>query len=109
MSLQLSLTLGPAMRLFGMNAAISPLRLSKSSPTIGFLLLFGLFRPLAGQAQGADGSSPDVNSSMPLCSPQMEGQVYCKFGTVYECRPVEPNSSQRGTGWHWKMDILRAC
>jgi hypothetical protein len=99
----------PAKRLFRMGDTMPRLHSTGSSAAIGLLLIFGLLLPLAGRAEDAQGSSPDVNSRMPLCGPQAEGQVYCKFGTIYECRPVSPNSLERGTGWHWKMDILRSC
>ena len=46
---------------------------------------------------------------MPRCSPQMDGQEYCKFGMIYECQLIGPNSMERRTGWRWKVDILRAC
>jgi hypothetical protein len=65
------------------------------------------FSPVAGQAE--DVSRPDENSTMPRCGPEMDGQVYCKFGALYECQLVGPNSMERRTGWRWKADILRAC
>jgi hypothetical protein len=39
----------------------------------------------------------------------MDGQVFCKFGTIYECQFVDPHSMERRTGWRWKTDILRSC
>jgi hypothetical protein len=35
--------------------------------------------------------------------------VYCKFGIIYECQLIGPNSLERRTGWRWKADLLRAC
>jgi hypothetical protein len=61
--------------------------------------------PVAGQAQ--DTSSE--GDTMPRCGPQMDGQVYCRFGTLYECQLISPNATERRTGWRWKVDILRAC
>lgn len=71
------------------------------------LLLITPFLPVAGQAE--DVSNPDENSTMPRCGPQMDGQVYCKFGIIYECELIAPNSMERRTGWRWKADLLRAC
>ncbi len=54
-------------------------------------------------------SSPEANSLMPRCSPQMDGQVFCKFGAIYECRFTEASAMERHTGWQWQQDPLRAC
>src|ERR1700693_2491477 len=71
------------------------------------LLLAISFLPVAGQAQHV--LSPNENSPMPRCGPPMDGQVYCKFGIIYECELIGPNSLERRTGWRWKADLLRAC
>jgi hypothetical protein len=73
---------------------------------ISLLLLAMPLMPMAGQAQ--DHSSPDANETMPHCGPPMDGQVYCKFGNLYECQFIDPNSMERRTGWRWNADILRA-
>ena len=72
------------------------------------LLSFGLllFSP---DVHAQQETSPDLNSAMPRCGPPMDGQVFCKFGTIYECQFVDPNSHERRTGWRWKSDILRTC
>jgi hypothetical protein len=81
---------------------------AKHCPTIEIILLLALFlQPTAGHAE--DGSDPNLNDTMPRCGPPMEGQVYCKFGTLYECQFFDPNSMERRTGWRWKADLLRAC
>src|SRR5258708_4237617 len=84
-------------------------RATNTSGLICTLLLAPLLRPPAAQAQDAAGSSPYANSQMPRCGPQMSGQVYCKFGTIYECQSIGPASMERATGWQWKADILRSC
>jgi hypothetical protein len=75
----------------------------------GLLLVVALFLPLAGRAADEADSSPETNSPMPRCGPLMDGQVYCKFGVIYECQLIDPNSMERRTGWRWKADILRSC
>jgi hypothetical protein len=77
------------------------------NPTQFLLLLAALSFPVAGYAE--DAFSPNDNSTMPRCGPQMDGQVYCKFGILYECELIGPNSMERRTGWRWKADLLRAC
>jgi hypothetical protein len=71
------------------------------------LLLATPLLPVAGQAQ--DASNSNENDTMPRCGPQLDGQVYCKFGILYECQLISPNAMERRTGWRWKADILRAC
>jgi hypothetical protein len=73
------------------------------------LLVVALVLPLAGRAAEEADSSTDANSPIPRCGPLMDGQVYCKFGVVYECQLIDPNSLERRTGWRWKPDILRGC
>jgi hypothetical protein len=63
--------------------------------------------PVLGHAQDVPGAHE--NDTMPRCGPAMDGQVFCKSGTLYECQFVDPNSMERRTGWRWKADILRAC
>jgi hypothetical protein len=76
------------------------------------LLCLFILVPL-GVAQAQDGQfsapPPDPNTPMPPCGPKMDGQVMCKFGTLYECQYISPNSMERRTGWRWKGDIMRAC
>lgn len=73
-------------------------------------LLFALLlAPIPGFAQSLSPLSPNANSRMPQCGPAMDGQVMCRFGAVYECAFVSPNSMERRTGWRWKSDVLRAC
>jgi hypothetical protein len=74
---------------------------------IRLLLLAIPLLPIAGQAE--DVSDPNKNSAMPRCGPQMDGQVYCKFGIIYECQLIGSNSMERRTGWRWKSDLLRTC
>lgn len=73
------------------------------------LVLVSLCLPVAGQAEDIAQSSPEANAPMPRCGPPTEGQVYCKFGLVYECQLISPNSTDRRTGWLWKSDLLRGC
>lgn len=73
------------------------------------LLATCLLFPGVAQAQQMGETSPELNSPMPRCGPQTDGDVYCKFGRVYECELVSPNSLERRTGWRWKADILRSC
>jgi hypothetical protein len=72
-----------------------------------WLLLVAMLLPGPGHAEDAPG--PDTNAAMPRCGPAMDGQVYCKFGVLYECQFFDPNSMERRTGWRWKADLLRAC
>jgi hypothetical protein len=65
--------------------------------------------PIASQAQEPAEPPAHIDRTMPRCGPQMDGQVFCQFGTVYECEFVSPNSMERRTGWRWKPDILRDC
>jgi hypothetical protein len=75
------------------------------------MLLLGaaLVLPLAGRAADEADTSSDGDSPMPRCGPLMDGQVYCKYGVIYECQLIDPNSMERRTGWRWKADILRSC
>jgi len=73
------------------------------------LLVAALVLPPAGRAADQADKSTDGNSPMPRCGPPMDGQVYCKFGVIYECQLIDPNSMERRTGWRWKADILRSC
>jgi hypothetical protein len=72
---------------------------------IRLLLLAVPLLPVVGQAQDVSND----NDTMPHCGPQIDGQLYCKFGILYECQLVSPNAMERRTGWRWKADILRAC
>ena len=72
-----------------------------------FLLLTILILSVSGQAEDRPSSAPDANAAMPHCRPEIDGQVYCKFGVVYECQLS--GSMERRSGWRWKADILRAC
>jgi hypothetical protein len=45
----------------------------------------------------------------PRCGPELDGQVICRFNTVYECQHVSPQSLERHTGWRWVADLLQAC
>jgi hypothetical protein len=80
----------------------------RSGLTVLLLVVALGFPPTAGAAEEAD-SSTESNNPMPRCGPLMDGQVYCKFGVVYECQLIDPNSLERRTGWRWKADILRSC
>src|SRR5271165_3896929 len=71
------------------------------------LLLAAVVVPIAGRTE--DLSSQNLNVAMPRCGPQLDGQVYCKFGVLYECQLTASNSLDRRTGWRWKADILRTC
>jgi hypothetical protein len=71
------------------------------------LLLAAVAIPITGRAE--DLPSQNANAAMPHCGPQLDGQVYCKFGVVYECQLSPQNSLDRRTGWRWKADILRTC
>jgi hypothetical protein len=82
-------------------------RASMKHTLIRLLLFATPCLPVAGHA--GDVSDPNMNSTMPRCGPQMDGQVYCKFGIIYECQLIGPNSLERRTGWRWKTDLLRAC
>jgi hypothetical protein len=73
------------------------------------LLVVALVHPMTGHAAEEADSSTENNSPVPRCGPLMDGQVYCKFGVVYECQLIDPNSLERRSGWRWKADILRAC
>lgn len=73
------------------------------------LLVVALVLPPAGRAADQADKSTDGNSPMPRCGPPTDGQVYCKFGVIYECQLIDPNSMERRTGWRWKADILRSC
>lgn len=73
------------------------------------LVFAALLLPSFGYAQGDADLSPAANIVMPRCGPSMDGQVFCKFGTVYECQLFSPNSLERHTGWRWTADILRSC
>ena len=72
------------------------------------LLLLAL-PPLAVTATAQDTADPNENGAMPRCGPPTDGQVYCKFGVIYECQHTDLNSLDRRTGWRWKADLLRAC
>lgn len=74
---------------------------------ICLILLVTFLLPVAGRAE--DVSDPTVNDRGPRCGPAMDGRVYCKFGIVYECQLIGPNSLERRTGWRWKADLLRTC
>jgi hypothetical protein len=84
-------------------------RLTNSSVLICLPLLAGQLLPVAAQAADISELSPDANTAMPRCGPPMDGQVFCKFGIIYECQFVDPNSMERRTGWRWKADVLRGC
>jgi hypothetical protein len=71
------------------------------------LLLVTAVVPIPGRTQ--DLSSQNLNAAMPRCGPQSDGQVYCRFGVLYECQLIGQNSLDRRTGWRWKADILRTC
>jgi hypothetical protein len=73
------------------------------------LYLTALLLPATVHPQDRAETSPDLNSAMPRCGPQLDGEVFCKFGTIYECELVSPMSLERRTGWRWKADLLRTC
>lgn len=73
------------------------------------LLIALLLAPAPGFAQGLSPLSPNANSSLSQCGPAMDGQVMCRFGALYECAFISPNTMERRTGWRWKMDLLRTC
>lgn len=68
-----------------------------------------LLAPMPVLAQSLNPLSPDANVSLPPCGANMDGQVMCRFGVIYECEFTSPNSMERRTGWRWKPDLLRAC
>ncbi|HBK06735.1 MAG TPA: hypothetical protein DDZ81_12835 [Acetobacteraceae bacterium] len=73
-------------------------------------LLFALLlTPVSGFAQTLSPLSPNANAPMPRCGPDLDGQTMCRFGVIYECVFISPNSMERRTGWRWKSDVLRAC
>lgn len=45
----------------------------------------------------------------PHCGPELDGQVICRFNTVYECQYLSPQSLERHTGWRWVQNLLQAC
>ena len=45
----------------------------------------------------------------PRCGPELDGQVVCRFNTIYECQYVSPQSLERRTGWRWVANLLQAC
>jgi hypothetical protein len=71
------------------------------------LLLIPLLLPAIGSAEDVSDRSRDVNAAMPRCGPETDGQVYCKFGVIYECQLN--GIMERHSGWRWKADILSAC
>ena len=75
----------------------------------GLLFVFCGTVLMSTGARAQQETSPDLNSAMPRCGPPMDGQVFCKFGTIYECQLVDSNSLERRSGWRWKADILRTC
>jgi hypothetical protein len=68
-----------------------------------------LVLPIVGQATDSFDAPPEMNGKLPNCNPQMDGQVLCKFGTIYECELIGPNSMERRSGWRWRADVLRGC
>jgi hypothetical protein len=79
------------------------------SAAICVALLVTQLLSAAALAQDQQETSPELNSAMPRCGPAMDGQVFCKFGTIYECELVSPAAMERRTGWRWKADLLRSC
>jgi hypothetical protein len=74
------------------------------------LCLLPLLLPvLAGPVQAQGSADAEDNSAMPRCGPPTDGQILCKFGSVYECQYINPNSMERRTGWRWKSDSLQSC
>jgi hypothetical protein len=73
------------------------------------VIVVSLVIPMTGRATDKVDRSPDSNSPLPRCGPPMDGQVSCKFGVIYECRLIDPNSMERRTGWRWTADLLRGC
>jgi hypothetical protein len=68
-----------------------------------------LLAPNAAYAQNLSPLSPNANAPSPRCGPDMDGQVMCHFGVIYECEYIDPNSLEAHTGWRWHEDILRGC
>ncbi len=60
-------------------------------------------------AQNLSPLSPNANAPMPRCGPALDGQTMCRFGVIYECEYISPDSMDRRTGWRWKSDILLGC
>ena len=58
---------------------------------------------VAPAAMAEEGSLP------PRCGPELDGQVICRFNTIYECQDVSPQSLERHTGWRWVPNLLQAC
>lgn len=71
------------------------------------LLLATVGLPISGRTEEL--FTRNANAAMPHCGPQSDGQIYCKFGVLYECQLTGQNSLDRRTGWRWKADILRTC
>lgn len=72
-----------------------------------FLLLAALGLPTLGRTEEL--FTENASAAMPHCGPQSDGQIFCKFGVLYECQLTGQNSLDRRTGWRWKADILRTC
>lgn len=73
-------------------------------------LMFALLlAPVPVLAQDLSPLSPNVNAPLPQCGPNMDGQVMCRFGVIYECEFIGPATLERRTGWRWKSDLLRSC
>jgi hypothetical protein len=51
----------------------------------------------------------EESSLPPHCGPELDGQVICRFNSVYECQYVSPRSLERHAGWRWVQNLLQAC
>ncbi len=91
----------------GISGARSKSRGSALLTRLLLLLFAAVILPMTGR--GEDLSSQNANAAMPHCGSQSDGQVYCKFGVLYECQLNAQNSLDRRTGWRWKADLLRTC
>ena len=73
------------------------------------LVLFALLIASVPALARAQNSAPTPNAPMPQCGPALDGQTMCRFGVVYACEYVSPDSTERHTGWRWKSDLLLSC
>ena len=71
------------------------------------VLLFTLLVTSASALAQTEARAP--NGPMPQCGPALDGQTMCRFGVVYDCEYVSPDSTERHTGWRWKSDLLLSC
>jgi hypothetical protein len=76
---------------------------------VSILVLLLIMSLVSATSRAEDVPNPASNDPNPPCGPHMDGQVSCRFGILYECELISPNSLERRSGWHWKADLLRTC